>query len=66
MQVQFCWGSGGEVGYRRQDRVGHTVKMCFSALAGVAQWIGPQPVNQKVSGSVPGGAHAWVTGLVLG
>ena len=54
------------MGYRRQDRVGHTVKMCFSALAGVAQWIGPQPVNQKVSGSVPVGAHAWVTGLVLG
>ena len=26
---------------------------CTPALAGVAQWIANQPVNQKVAGSIP-------------
>ena len=32
--------------------------------AGVAQWIECQPANQRVAGSIPGRAHAWVVGQV--
>ena len=34
------------------------------AVTGVAQWIEWQPANPKVASSIPGGAHAWVTGQV--
>ena len=34
------------------------------ALAGVAQWIECQPVNQKVTGLIPIRAHAWAAGQV--
>ena len=30
------------------------------ALAGVAQWVEPGPENQRIAGSIPGRAHAWV------
>ena len=33
-------------------------------LAGVAQWIECQPVNQEIAGSIPVRAHAWVVGQV--
>ena len=32
--------------------------------AGAAQWIECQPVNRRVAGSIPIGAHAWVAGQV--
>ena len=35
------------------------------AMAGVAQWIEYWPVNQKVTGSIPTRAHAWIVGEVL-
>ena len=44
--------------YLRQPRESHTQDV---ALAGVAQWIERQPVNQKVTGLIPR-AHAWVSG----
>ena len=34
------------------------------ALAGVAQWTDCRPVNQRVSGSIPIWAHAWVVGQI--
>ena len=36
------------------------------ALAGVAQWIEYQPVNQRVAGSIPSHTHAWVAGQIPG
>ena len=36
------------------------------ALAGVAQWIKDQTVNQRVSGSIPSQTHARVVGQVPG
>ena len=32
--------------------------------ASVAQWIEHWPMNQKVAGLIPVGAHAWVAGQV--
>ena len=37
-------------------------KMEWIALAAVAQWIEHQPVNQKVTSSIPSQAYAWVAG----
>ena len=34
------------------------------ALAGVSQWIECWPANQRVAGSIPSQAHAWVVGQV--
>ena len=34
------------------------------ALAGVAHWIECEYVNQRVAGSIPSRAHAWVVGQV--
>ena len=42
------------------------VKVNSSALAGVAQWVKCQPVNQKVTGSIPVRGPAWVVGQVPG
>ena len=41
-----------------------TLKVTLGALAGVAQWIEPQPANQRVAGSIRVRAHAWVVGQV--
>ena len=35
-----------------------------SAMAGVAQCIEYQPVNQRIADSIPVRAHAWVAGQV--
>ena len=42
------------------------LKSISPALAGVAQGIESQPANQRVAGSIPGRAHAWVVGWVPG
>ena len=31
-------------------------------LAGIAQWVGHCPANQKVAGLIPSQAHAWIPG----
>ena len=33
-------------------------------MAGVTQWIEHQPANQRVAGSIPSQAYAWVAGRV--
>ena len=36
----------------------------YVALAGVAQWVARWSTNQKVAGSIPGRARAWVAGQI--
>ena len=45
-------------------KVALKIKVRRNTLAGVAQWIECQPANQRVTGSIPSRAHAWVAGWV--
>ena len=44
----------------------NSIKRNKRALTGVAQWVGCQPANWKVTSSIPDqGRHIWVAGQVL-
>ena len=48
----------------RGSCTGRTAKGVGRALTSVAQWVGHHITKQKVTSSIPVGAHAWVAGLV--
>ena len=41
-----------------------SLKFPETALARATQWVGHHPTKQKVAGSIPGQAYAWVVDLV--
>ena len=62
-----CYMDYEKYSYGTSTNILHIVNIFLEqilALAGVAQWIEHWPMNQRVSGSIPSQAHAWVAGQV--